>query len=84
MNYATLCVSLTSQLKCKGMRAECMTYSQLSHQHLAHRTCPRDFPDSPVVKTHISNAGGAGSIPDQELKIFHAVQFKKKKIILYK
>ena len=57
MNYATLCVSLTSQLKCKGMRAECMTYSQLSHQHLAHRTCPRDFPDSPVVKTHISNAG---------------------------
>ena len=79
MYYATLCVSLTSQLKCKGMRAERMTYSQLSHQHLAHRTCSRDFPGSPEVKTHLSSAGGAGSIPDQGLKIFHAVQLKKKK-----
>lgn len=81
MNYVTLSVSLTFQLKCKGMRAESMTYSQLSHQHLAHRTCSRDFPGSPVVNTHISNAGGAGSIPDWGLKIFHAVQLKKNHIL---
>ena len=30
-----------------------------------------------MVKTHISSAGGAGSIPDRGLKIFHAVQLKK-------
>ena len=35
---------------------------------------PRDFPSSPVVKTLLSNAGGAGSIPGQGTKIPHAVR----------
>ena len=38
----------------------------------------RDFPDSPVVKTLSSNAGGTGSIPGQEVKIPHASRAKNK------
>jgi len=38
----------------------------------------RDFPDSPVVKTLPSNAGGTGSIPGQEVKIPHASRAKNK------
>ena len=33
---------------------------------LVFKTCHRDFPGVPVVKTSLSNAGGAGSIPGQE------------------
>ena len=33
----------------------------------------KDFPCDPVVKTLISNAGGAGSIPGQAVKIPHAL-----------
>ena len=32
----------------------------------------RDFPGGPVVKTSLSNAGGAGSIPGRGAKIPHA------------
>lgn len=43
MDCSTLCRSLTSQPKQKGLRTETMSYSQLSHQHLApwlaHSTC---------------------------------------------
>jgi len=31
-----------------------------------------DFPDNPVVKTLLSSAGGAGSIPGGQVKILHA------------
>ena len=34
----------------------------------------RDFPGVPVVKTSLSNAGGAGSISGQEAKIPHATE----------
>ena len=39
-------------------------------QHcLFNKWCFRDFPGCPEVKTLPSNAGSAGSIPDQEAKI---------------
>ena len=38
----------------------------------------RDFPGSPVVKTHPSIAGGKGSIPGWETKIPHAKKKKEK------
>ena len=31
-----------------------------------------DFPGGPVVKTSLSNAAGASSVPGQEAKILHA------------
>ena len=37
-----------------------------------------DFPDGPAVKTSLSNAGCAGSIPGQEANIPHAPWSKKK------
>ena len=40
---------------------------------------PWNCPGSPVVKTLSFNAGGAGSIPGQEVKIPHALSQKKKK-----
>ena len=42
-----------------------------------------DFPDGPVIKTHVSNAGDVGLIPGRGTKIPHAEwygQKKKKKI----
>ena len=45
------------------------------------KTNPRDFPGGPVVKTWLSNAGGAGSIPVQGAKIPHALQPKNPKHI---
>ena len=36
-----------------------------------------DFPDSPVVETLTSNAGGAGSIPGQGVKISYALRPNK-------
>ena len=44
----------------------------------------RDFPGGPVVKTSLSNAGGAGSIPGQGAKIPHASGPKKPKNIKQK
>ena len=41
---------------------------------------PRDFPDSPVVKTFPFNAGGASSIPGRGAKIPHASQPKTQDI----
>ena len=41
---------------------------------------PRDFPDSPVVKTFPFNARGASSIPGQGAKIPHALQPKSQNI----
>ena len=35
------------------------------------------------LRLHISNAGGAGSIPGQGTKISHAMQLKKKKRLLW-
>ena len=40
----------------------------------------RDFPDSPVVKTLPSNAGGAGWIPGWGAKIPHASGPKKQNV----
>ena len=40
----------------------------------------RDFPGSPVVKTSSSNAGGAGSIPDQGAKIPYVLWPKNQNI----
>ena len=40
----------------------------------------RDFPGDPVVKTSPSNAGGAGSIPGQGVKIPHASRPKNQNI----
>ena len=40
----------------------------------------RDFPGSPVVKTSPSNAGSAGSIPGQGIKIPHASRPKHQNI----
>ena len=40
----------------------------------------RDFPGVPVVKTSLSNAGGAGSTSGQEAKIPHASRPKKQNI----
>ena len=37
------------------------------------RRDPRDFPAGPVVKTSLSNAEGAGSIPGQGITIPHAL-----------
>ena len=39
-----------------------------------------DFPDSPVVKTLPSKAGGEDSIPAWGVKIPHALQPRKTKI----
>ena len=39
-----------------------------------------DFPGSPVVKTSLSNAGGAGTIPGQGARIPHASGPKKQNI----
>ena len=39
---------------------------------------PWDYPGSPMVKTLSFNAGGAGSIPGQEVKIPLALSQKKK------
>ena len=36
-----------------------------------------DFPGGPVVKTLLSNAGGAGSIPSQGVRILHAAAAAK-------
>ena len=38
----------------------------------------RDFPGGPVVKTSPYNAGGAGSIPGQGVRIAHASRPKSK------
>ena len=38
-----------------------------------------NFPGSPVIKISLSNAGGAGSISDQEAKIPHALWPKNPK-----
>ena len=40
----------------------------------------RDFPDSPVVRTLPSNAGGAGSIPGQGARVPHASQPKNRNV----
>ena len=39
-----------------------------------------DIPEGPVVKTLPSNAGGAGLIPGQGLKILHVSQPKNQNI----
>ena len=39
---------------------------------IEHKNNSWDFPSSPVVKTSLSNSGGAGSIPGQGAKIPHA------------
>ena len=36
----------------------------------------RDFPGGPVVRISPCNAGGAGSIPGEELRFPHALQLK--------
>ena len=45
---------------------------------LFFKTGHRDFPGVPLVKTSLSSAGGAGSIPGQEAEIPHAWRPKKK------
>ena len=45
----------------------------------------RDFSGGPVVKTPLSNAGGAGSIPGEETKIPHATwpkDIKNKRVLM--
>ena len=41
---------------------------------------PRDFPGGPVVKTSLSNAGGAGSVPGGGTRVPHASWAKKRNI----
>ncbi len=42
------------------------------HGNKARKWLPGDFPGGPVVKTLLSNAGGAGSIPGWGAKTPHA------------
>ena len=43
-------------------------------------TQSRDFPGNPVVKTPISSAGVAGSVPGQRINILHAKWLKKQNL----
>ena len=43
-------------------------------EHLALQRSSKDFPGGPVVKNLPTNAGDAGSIPGQRIKIPHATR----------
>ena len=50
---------------------------RVSENKASVRSCYRDFPGSAVVKNPPSNAGDAGSITDQGIKIPHAYRATK-------
>ena len=59
---------------------KCMEPWETSKFNQVKKSIQWDFPGSPVVKTSLSNAGGAGSIPGQGAKIPHALGSKNQNI----
>lgn len=59
------------------LNPQCLAHESLIN--VCQKNEGREFPGSPVVKTHTSNAGDKGSIPRQGTKIPYAMQYGQKK-----